>query len=39
MFDAISYILGLENGEKIINLDGEITCTDDGDGNITITVE
>lgn len=39
MFDIISYILGLEKGrgEGNVVIEGSVTCTDDGNGNITIT--
>lgn len=37
-FDIISYILGLKNGKKSVEIDGtNLTFTDDGEGNITIT--
>lgn len=37
MFDIISFILGKKQGEQSVNIDAEnITCTDDGEGNITI---
>lgn len=25
-------------GKAVVELDGEITCTDDGEGNVTITI-
>ena len=39
--DTVSYILGLkkgkgEGGGQVI-IEGDITCVDDGNGNITIT--
>lgn len=38
-FDAVSYIMGFESGKdvQIVEIQGDITCVDDGDGNITIT--
>lgn len=35
--DIISYILGMEEGKHKVVITGEVTCTDDGNGNITIT--
>lgn len=38
MFDAMSYIIGHTAGKSVVEITGTgITCTDDGDGNITIT--
>ena len=39
--DLISYIIGLVTGQKLgtIDITGNISCTDDGQGNITITME
>jgi hypothetical protein len=38
-FDAVSYIIGYESGKdvQIVEVTGDITCTDDGEANITIT--
>lgn len=37
MFDIIAFILGKKQGERHVEIDGEnITCTDDGNGNIII---
>ena len=38
-FDAVSYIIGYESGQdvQIVEVTGDITCTDDGEANITIT--
>lgn len=38
-FDAVSYIMGKEDGEKNVEITGAINCADDGEGNITITEE
>lgn len=39
--DFVSFLVGLikgrREGEKNVTITGSITCTDDGDGNITIT--
>lgn len=35
-FDLASYIMGQEDGKKAVVIEGDITCTDDGEGNITI---
>ena len=35
-FDAVSYIMGKSAGAGVVVIDGDIVCTDDGDGNITI---
>lgn len=45
MLDIFSYLLGLfkglkkgrQQGKGVIEITGGITCTDDGEGNITIT--
>lgn len=41
MIDIVSYILGLIKGKAEgagnVIIEGGITCTDDGNGNITIT--
>ena len=43
MFDIKAYIMGLirgkAEGEKNVVITGAVTCTDDGNGNITITEE
>lgn len=43
MFDIVSYLMGLvkgkKEGSKEVVITGGITCTDDGDANITITEE
>ena len=39
MFDIVSYLMGLVKGSKNVVISGAVTCTDDGDGNITITEE
>ena len=38
-FDAVSYIIGYESGKdvQIVEVTGDITCTDYGEANITIT--
>ncbi len=36
-FDAVSYILGQAAGKDKVVIDGAIVCTDDGEGNVTIT--
>lgn len=36
-FDTVSYILGQTAGKSSVEIDGEIVCTDDGEGNVTIT--
>lgn len=36
-FDAVSYIMGQTAGRDKVVISGEIVCTDDGEGNITIT--
>lgn len=39
MLDIVSYVLGKESGKGEVVIDGEnIVCTDDGDGNIIVTV-
>lgn len=35
--DAVSYILGQAAGKDKVVISGEIVCTDDGEGNVTIT--
>ena len=41
MIDIISYIMGFVKGKakgaSAVIIEGGITCTDDGSGNITIT--
>ena len=41
MLDRISYVMGLEDGIEegtgTVVIENGITCTDDGDANITIT--
>lgn len=41
MIDIVSYILGLVKGKaegaSNVIIEGEVTCADDGNGNITIT--
>lgn len=41
--DIISYIIGYTSGQaegaSEVTIDGNLTCTDDGEGNITITEE
>lgn len=36
--DMMSYIFGYEDGTRAVELSGDITCTDDGDGNVEVTV-
>lgn len=37
-FDAVSYIMGYESGKDVQIVEmTDVTCTDDGEGNITIT--
>lgn len=40
-FDTTAYILGFtkgeSEGERYVNIEGDISCVDDGDGNITIS--
>lgn len=36
-FDVVSYLLGKTAGSSSVVIESGITCTDDGDGNITIT--
>lgn len=38
-FDILSYIMGLIKGKSNVVITGAVTCTDDGNGNITITEE
>lgn len=38
-FDAVSYIMGKQAGAAEVELTGTITCTDDGDGNVEVTVD
>ena len=35
----IGYYAGDETGKREVVISGAITCTDDGDGNVTITQE
>ena len=39
MFDAVSYVIGYSaaNASGVVEIKGDITCTDDGDANVTIT--
>lgn len=37
--DMISYVMGLEDGKKNVVLSGDITCTDDGEGNVEVTTD
>lgn len=37
-FDVISYIMGMSNGKSAVEVDGTVVCTDDGEGNIVMTV-
>ena len=37
-FDVISYIMGMSNGKSAVQVDGTVVCTDDGEGNIVMTV-
>lgn len=40
MFDIISYIMGLIKGKGNVDIAGSsIVCVDDGNGNITVTLE
>lgn len=39
MIDILSYIMGLVNGSSEVVITGGVNCTDDGDGNITVTEE
>lgn len=40
MFDIISYIMGMIKGKRNVDLAGNgIVCTDDGEGNITVTLK
>ena len=34
--DMISYVMGLEDGKRKVELSGDIVCTDDGEGNVTM---
>lgn len=36
--DMISYVMGLEDGKRKVELSGDIVCTDDGEGNVTMEV-
>lgn len=36
--DMISYVMGLEDGKHKVELSGDIICTDDGEGNVTMEV-
>ena len=38
MFDVVSYIMGMDNGKSAVEVDGTVVYTDDGDGNIVMTV-
>lgn len=33
----ISYVMGLEDGKRKVELSGDINCTDDGEGNVEVT--
>lgn len=37
MIDILSYEMGRVKGQGEVVIEGGVTCTDDGDGNITIT--
>ena len=37
--DMISYVMGLEDGKRKVELSGDITCTDDGEGNVEVTTD
>lgn len=37
-FDVISYIMGIRSGKSVVEIDGAVVCTDDGEGNIVMTV-
>lgn len=41
--DILSYIIGYTSGEAansgVVDIEGGVTCTDDGEGNVTITEE
>lgn len=36
-FDMASYEMGKTDGKGEVVIEGGVTCTDDGNGNITIT--
>ena len=36
--DMTAYMLGFEIGQRIVELSGDITCTDDGSENVTIAI-
>ena len=36
--DMMSYVIGYESGTQRVELSGDITCTDDGEGNVTMEV-
>lgn len=38
-FDIVSYIMGMANGKSAVEVDGNVVCTDDGEGNIVMTVD
>lgn len=38
-FDPVSYAMGSASGKDKVEISGSVTCTDDGEGNITITEE
>lgn len=38
MFDVVSYIMGMDNGKSAVEVAGNVVCTDDGEGNIVMTV-
>lgn len=38
MVDIFSYMLGFEKGQDTVELTGDIVCTDDGEGHVTITL-
>ena len=39
-FDILSYVMGVEaGGKENVVIESGITCTGDGEGNITITEE
>jgi hypothetical protein len=37
--DIISFLMGREDGERHVELSGDITCTDDGEGNVEVTTD
>ena len=39
MIDLFSFLLGVKKGNGTVDITNGVTCTDDGEGNITITEE